>query len=579
MDLKRKTGASALIVACLILSGLLYAQILKTPAETADYQQRGTLYQPMMDYVYGLASRTELMQVQKLTQTLLGRDVVLCILSDPPVYQPSDVANAGKPVVLIVNNVHGGEYAGKDATLALMRDLTLGELKPLLKKAIVLIVPTINPDGAEVYRRTNEQQFDLNRDYIKLESQEINALVTRVLNKWQPDIFVDTHHGGAAPYTLTFQTCLNPACDQNLVALGNNQIIPRIRGALRKEDYDGFWYSGPGRLDGKDGWTPTSCEPRKQHTYAGLNNSIGFLFESPGSTHRVIKNGTEVVAVPANERYRHQVRGQYIGQREVIRFAAEQGDLLRKVVGQARETAVRLGSDDLDNDAIVLEYKQESKGDVEFWMPKAAAVPPATQGRGAAPAAPQGRGASPDRQYEKVTRPIFTKFTTTRTTTRPWGYILPPSLATVIPLLLDHQIAVKKLTEPVELEVEIYSTSEVRNQEYFQGHYLKAAKVTKRTEKVKFPAGAFFIPAGQPKANLISYMLEPETDDNLLTWNYLDNYVQVTGQSAVRTTAEDAPARPGRQMQIPVYRILKKAEMKMVLVEEYNLFQRNRFIK
>ena len=190
-----------------------------------------------------------------------------------------------------------------------------------------------------------------------------------------------------------------------------------------------------------------------------------------------------------------------------------------------------------------------------------------------------GTGAAPDRQYEKVSRPIFTKFTTTRTTTRPWGYILPPSLATVVPLLLDHQIAVKKLTEPVEVEVEIYSTSEVQNKEYFQGHYLKAAKVTKRTEKMKFPAGAFVVPAGQPKANLISYMLEPETDDNLLTWNFLDNYVQVTGQSAVRAAEEEAPARPGRQMQIPIYRLPKKAEMKTVLVEEYNAFQRNRFVR
>jgi hypothetical protein len=579
MNLKRKSIGSSLIVAGIVLSGILYAQVVKTPAETADFQQRGTLYQPMMDFIYGLASRTDLMQVQKLTQTLLGRDVVLCILSDPPVYQPSDAFNSNKPVVLIVNNVHGGEYAGKDATLALMRDLTQGELKPLLKKTVVLIVPTINPDGAETFRRTNEQQFDLNRDYIKLESQEINALVTRVLNKWQPDIHVDTHHGGAAPYTLTFQTCLNPSCDQNLVALGNNQIIPRIRSALRKEDYDGFWYSGPGRLGGQEGWTPTSCEPRKQHTYAGLNNSVGFLFETPGSTHRVIKNGTEVVAVPANERYRHQVRGQYLGQREVIRFAAEQGDLLRKVVNQARETAVRLGSDDLDNDTIVLEYKQESKGEEEFWSPKAATTPAPPQARGAAPPAPQGRGAGPDRQYEKVSRPIFTKFTATRTTTRPWGYILPPSLATVVPILLDHQIAVKKLTEPVEVEVEVYSTSEVQNKEYFQGHYLKAAKVTKRTEKMKFPAGAFVVPAGQPKANLISYILEPETDDNLLTWNFLDNYVQVTGQSAVRTAEEEAPARPARQMQIPIYRIPKKAEMKTVLVEEYNVFQRNRFVR
>jgi len=575
MALNRKQIASAIVIAGLFIAGTLCAQTLQTPAEKANFKERGTLYQPMMDFVYDLASRSDLMQVQKVSQTLLGRDVVLCILSDPPVFQPADLHKTGKPVVLIVNNVHGGEYAGKDATLALMRDLTQGDLRPLLKEVAVLIVPTINPDGAEVYRRTNEQQFDLNRDYIKLESQEINGLVTRVLNVWQPDIHVDTHHGGAAPYSLTFETCLNPTCDQNLVALGNNQILPRIRNALRKEDYDGFWYSGPGRLNGQEGWTPTSCEPRKQHTYSGLNNSVGFLFETPALTHRVVKNGTEVVPVPREERYRHQVRGQYIGQREVIRFAAEQKDLLHKVVNQARQTAIRLGSDDADNDPIVLEYKQESKGVEEFWRPKAAAAPAA-----AGAAAQQPRPSQDDRQYELVRLPIFTKFTSTRTTIRPWGYLIPPNLASVVPLLLDHQIAVMKLTEPVEAEVEVYTATEVLNREYFQGHYLKGAKVSKRADKVKFPAGSFFIPAGQPKANLISYMLEPETDDNLLTWNYLDNYIQVTGQDRPRTSEEEAaPQRPGRQMPIPIYRVMKKLVMKSVLVEEASQVQRNQFVR
>ena len=126
----------------------------------------------------------------------MGRDVVLCILSDPPVFKPEDVMMPGKPVVLIVNNVHGGEVAGKDASMEIMRDLVMGDLRPLLKDVVVLNVPTINPDGAELRRRTNERRLDMNRDYIKLESQEINGLVTKIINRWHPDIHIDTHHGG-----------------------------------------------------------------------------------------------------------------------------------------------------------------------------------------------------------------------------------------------------------------------------------------------------------------------------------------------------------------------------------------------
>ena len=264
----------------------LSAQELKSPAEARDFQGGGTLYEPLMEFVYELESRSELMSVQKITETLMGRDVVLCSLSNPPVRRPSDALNTGKPIVLIVNNVHGGEVAGKDASMALMRDLVLGELQPLLDKAIVLLVPTINPDGAEVRRRTNEQGFDMNRDYLKQESQEISALVTHAINKWQPHMHIDTHHGGSAPYTLVYQTCMNPAGDAELMRFGNEEVAPNIRKALRSEDYDGFWYSGP-RLRG-DAWTwnPTSVEPRKQHVYSTLANMVGFLFETSARLRR-----------------------------------------------------------------------------------------------------------------------------------------------------------------------------------------------------------------------------------------------------------------------------------------------------
>ncbi len=561
--MKRMAWVLGFVFACSLIAPAQAPQP-QAPAERVNFQQRGTLYEPMMQFIYDLASRTDLMKVQKLTQTILGRDVVLAILSDPPISAPSDITDPGKPIVLIGNNIHGGEYAGKDAALILMRDLTLGELKPLLKQVVVLFIPTLNPDGAEVYRRTNEQDFDLNRDYIKLESQEIQAIVTRVLNVWHPDIHVDTHHGGAVPYTLTYQTCLNPSCDQGLVDLGNKVIIPRLQSALRKENYEGHVYSGPGRLDGQDGWTPTSCEARKQHTYSGLGNMVAFLFETPSGTHRLINNGTELVAIPQAERYRHQVRGQYLAQREMIRFAAEQATTLRNTINQAKKTAIDRGSNDSDNDQIILEYKQGSKGNEEFWRIRR-----------------PGPGAAQDQpaQFDKVTQPIFTAFTPTRTTTRPWGYLLPPNLANVVPLLLDHEIAVIKTTEPLEAEAEVYYATSMRTKEYFQGHYLKEAKVVKKSEKVRLPAGSFFVPSGQPKSNLVSYILEPETDDSLLTWNYLDNYLRIPSEAV---SAEDTPARQNRDsagQKVPIYRIMKKIGIKGALAEEYNRYQRNRFVR
>ena len=77
--------------------------------------------------------------------------------------------------------------------------------------------------------------------------------------------------------------------------------------------------------------------------------------------------------------------------------------------------------------------------------------------------------------------------------------------------------------------------------QFFQGHYLKDVTVVIRTEQRTFPTGSFFVPTAQPKANLISYLLEPETDDSLATWNYLDVFIQVRGGGQ----ATEAGARRG----------------------------------
>ena len=547
---------------------------LETPAEATNYQNGGTLYGPLMDFVYELESRTELMSVQKLTETLGGRDMVLCVLSNPPVFRPGDLAGADRPVVLIVNNVHGGEVAGKDAAMALMRDLVLGDLRPLLDEVTVLVVPTINPDGAEVRRRTNDEGFDMNRDYIKLESQEITALVTRVVNEWHPHIHLDTHHGGAAPYTLTYQGNMNPAGDPNIMAFGDEQILPRVREALRAEGYEGFWYSGPSTVNGVEGWGPTSVEPRKQHVYSTLANMVGFLYETPSGTHRVVENGTRVVPVPDEERYMHQVRGQYIGQRELIRFAAERGDELVDVVAKARADAIARGNNDSDNDQIPLAYEQVERYTTEFWRRVGG-----------------GRGGGADTEYELVTAPVFTKWTPTRTTTRPWGYLFPNSLSKIVPLLLDHGITVKQLTEEVEVEVEAYSATSVTHTEYFQAHYLKAVEAEKEVKTVTMPAGSFFIPSGQPMSNFISYIFEPETNDNLITWGFLDNVLRVTPTeneiAAQRAemeamlagmSAQDRAqfgARIERQMQAAT----PPQEIPGVLVQAFNQYDRTRYIR
>jgi hypothetical protein len=519
-------------------------QLPRTWQEENDYRAGPTPFEPLMAFWYEFADMHPSVSIRPLTQTLLDRELTLVSVSSTPITSAEDAIRSGRTIVLIANAVHGGETAGKEASQLIARELIGGELRPLLDDIIVLFIPLVNPDGGEVRRRTNEEGFDMNRDYLKLESQEIHALVTQVMNEWTPDIHVDTHHGGSAPYTLTWQGTLNPAADEELRAFPYEVVFPRIRTALRAADYDGFDYAGAQTRDGTAVWGSTSVEPRKHHVYTGLTNSIGILLETPNNSRRLRNNGAVIEEIPTEERYFHQIQGQYIALREILTIAAESRHEIRALTNGSRERAIHRGMTYEEDDRIVLEYTLESRGREEVWMPND----------------------SLESGYERRAVDVFLEWTPTRTAPRPLGYVLPVSMARVIPMLLDHGITVHRLTEAAALELEVYRATEVRRGVYFQGHYLMQVSADKSTETVEVPAGAFYVSTAQSRGNLISYLLEPETDDNLITWGYANHLLETS-----ETRARNEPQR------VPMMRLVREQPMSLLEVVPFNEYSPNRY--
>jgi dipeptidyl-peptidase 4 len=586
----------------------------RTWQEEQNFRAGPTPFEPLMKFWYELERMSPLVSIRPLTRTLLDREFTLVTIAKDPLSTPQDALRSGKTIVLIANAVHGNETAGKEASQLVARELVFGKLQPILDDVVVLFVPLINPDGGEVRRRTNEEGFDMNRDYIKLESQEIYALVTKVLNEWTPDIHIDTHHGGSAPYTLTWQGTLNPAADAELRAYPYDHIFPRMRDALRAQGYDGFDYSGPQTRDGVRGWGSTSVEPRKHHVYTGLINSIGILFETPSSAARV-RNGV-VETIPQDERYWHQVNGQVIGMTAVLQHAAEKREEIRALTTASRMRAIRAGANPTEADGVPVEYRLISRGTEPVWMPEPSAgggrgggrgggaagqagrgAPPAG-GAAGAPGGGQGRGGGQPATYTLENVPVWLKYEVTRTVPRARGYVIPASIAKVVPLLLDHGLRVHRFTESTELELEVYDATGVRRNEYFQGHYLKSvAGVEKRTEKVQVPAGWFYVSTAQAKGNLISYILEPETDDNLITWGYTDNMLQVAPASIEEAIAgmlgdtdpssltpeqraqmeERAKTMMSRTQRVPMMRLVSEQPKSLLEVTRFTELDRTRY--
>src|SRR5439155_11461823 len=179
----------------------------------------------------------------------------LVILADPPVATPEEARQANKLVIYAQGNIHAGEVDGKEALLMLARDLATAKEKPLLKNLIVLIAPIFNADGNERFSKTNRpgqvgpeegmgirhnaQGLDLNRNFVKLESPEVRALVS-LLNQWDPAVVIDTHttNGSYHRYTITYEGPRNPAGDPRITTLVRDELLPDV--SRRLEQYSGY---------------------------------------------------------------------------------------------------------------------------------------------------------------------------------------------------------------------------------------------------------------------------------------------------------------------------------------------------
>ncbi len=549
-------------------------QLPQTWQEQQNFRSGPTPFEPLMEFWNELDSMSELVSMQPLTQTLGGRELNLIIIAADPIVNAQDAIRSGKTIVFVAPSVHGGEVSPKEAFQLVAKRLIGGDLRHILDDVIVIGTPLTNPDGGEVQRRTNEAGYDMNRDYVKLESQEIQAYVTQVMTEWTPDIHVDGHHGGSDPYVITYQGTLNPAADAALRAWPYEHIFPRIREAVQAEDYRAFDYSGVNTQNGVRGWGSTSVEPRKHHVYTGLTNSIGILLETPRNSRRVMGDGT-VVEIPEEERYFHQIRGGVIALSTILEVAAERRDEIRSLTTGSRMRAIQAGH--AGSGEVILDYELTSRGNEPVWMPD----PDAALG------------------YSLQDVPVYLRWEPTRTTPRPVGYLLPPAMAGVVPILLDHDMAVYRFREGGSIDAEVYYATDVRTESYFQGHYLKAVDVEKETETIDVAEGWFWVPTSQSMGKLITYLMEPETDDNLITWGWTDHILEespeseeavIAGMLGGRTLSslseqqqEQVRARAAQMMsqrqRVPMMRVMTHQDMSVLRVGPFNGFERNRYYR
>lgn len=497
---------------------------LKSRAEATNFEET-TRYDEVLQFIAELQKRSPLVRTESFGASYEGRRLPLMILSEPAISTPSEAKMSGKPVILIMANIHAGEVEGKEAVLHLSRRILFGDLKPLLSKMTILIAPIYNADGNEkvsvnnrseqygpiggVGVRENAQKFDLNRDYIKLDSPEAQSLVN-LFNRWDPHLTVDLHttNGSYHGYHLTYSQPLNPNTDERILNFQRDKMMPAIaKEMLKNHKFRTYYYGNfkgfankpkPGE---KPVWEAFTHQPRIGQNYGGLRNRLTILSEA--YSYLSFKRRVEVT-----ERFVE----------EIFKFcAANSAQILQLTRSADSETVNKFAGNGAFN--LGVDFKM-------IPLPKPVEILVGEVEKIKNPRSGKEMTVMLEDKYTPTKMEDFGKFTATKSVSAPLAYLFK-SDKKIVEKLLQHGITVEELTAELSTEVESFQIAGIEKaQRPFQGHSTVKITGSFREEKKSFPAGTILVLTAQPLGRLVFYLLEPESDDSLTTWNYFDSYLE-----------------------------------------------------
>jgi hypothetical protein len=132
---------------------------------------------------------------------------------------------------------------------------------------------------------------------------------------------------------------------------------------------------------------------------------------------------------------------------------------------------------------------------------------------------------------EDLATVIHDSIETTAEARMPLGYLIPPAWKSVADLLALHGVEMERIAAPIEREFETYRFSNVKFVSGSnEGHVAVSFDARPVTEKIRIPAGAWWVPMKQPRARLILSMLEPQAPDSLARWGLMNTVFEGAGR-------------------------------------------------
>ncbi len=517
-----KQLALSFIIVSIFTNTLLaqYAAEVITRPEKSQYTETST-YADVIGFVNYIKEHSDLVLVETMFTSTEGKDVPLVILANPVITTPEEVAASGKIVVYIQANIHGGEVEGKEAVLMMMREILFGPKNHLLDNQIILFMPIYNADGNDnmgpdnrssqegspkmAGERRSGGDFDLNRDGMKAEAIETKGLL-KMMTRWDPALLVDLHttngtwHGNALTYAPSYHSAGHPATSEYTMDV----MLPALRKSMLKNNNIYIDIYGGYRLS--QGWPPKNLytynhHPRYIVNQMGLRNKMGILSETF-----------------AHDRFDQRINAAHAFVDEILEYTNEHSEEILAINAKAeKETLenIRNEAGSLNNGVrfkMVPTVKPLTLRTYEYI--------PYIDDNGSTKYARTGNIIA----IEGVTN--YNAFEATEVSRIPKGYIFPSELKAIAEKLDEQGIRVSQLKKSQSFSGEAFIVNKIEHaQRKFEGHYMATMQGDFEKATLNFKKGDYIVDMNQPLANLIFYLLEPQSDDGLATWNFFDEYL------------------------------------------------------
>ncbi len=300
-----------------------------TPLENHDFKKLSS-YEELSDFIRMLDEKSDILKIGVIGTSVEKRNIYSLAFS-----KKGTGKDKSKIKVLFFAQQHGNEQSGKEGVLLLAKTLIKPEYAYLFDKIDLVLIPQVNPDGAEHNKRRNANNMDLNRNHLIMTEPETKA-IQLLFDKYRSEVTMDVHeyspygedwkgYGYRKNSDVTLGSCTNINISEKLRQYSDSLVLPFVLNELKTSGFSSFVYC-PGGPPDSAYIRHSTFDINDGRQSLGIHNSLSFIQEGMNGTDMYIEN------------IKHRSEGQMTAMLAMLEFIYSKISEIRKMVKNERKS-------------------------------------------------------------------------------------------------------------------------------------------------------------------------------------------------------------------------------------------------